>query len=38
MPVIGWIVHFAIDIVVNDVAIALFDSKLPGTSHVGRPP
>ncbi|MEP7056594.1 MAG: DUF6789 family protein [Caldimonas sp.] len=36
MPLIGWIVHFAIGIVVYGVAIAVLDSKLPGTSHVGR--
>ncbi len=36
MPLIGWIVHFAIGIVVYGVAIAVLDSKLPGTSHVGH--
>jgi len=36
MPVIGWIVHFIIGIVVYGVAIAVLDSKLPGTSHVGH--
>ncbi len=35
-PLIGWIVHFAIGIVVYGVAIAVLDSKLPGTSHVGH--
>ena len=36
MPIIGWIVHFAIGIVVYGVAIAVLDSKLPGTSRVGH--
>ena len=36
MPIIGWIVHFAIGIVVYGVAIAALDSKLPGTSRVGH--
>jgi hypothetical protein len=36
MPLIGWIVHFAIGIVVYGIAIAVLDSKLPGTSHVGH--
>ncbi len=36
MPLVGWIVHFAIGIVVYGVAIAVLDSKLPGTSHVGH--
>jgi len=36
MPIIGWIVHFAIGIVVYGAAIAVFDSKLPGTSRVGH--
>jgi len=36
MPLIGWIVHLAIGIVVYGVAIAVLDSKLPGTSHVGH--
>ncbi len=36
MPLIGWIAHFAIGIVVYGVAIAVLDSKLPGTSHVGH--
>ncbi len=36
MPLIGWIVHFAIGIVVYGVAIAVLDSKLPGTSRVGH--
>ncbi|MEO5881752.1 MAG: DUF6789 family protein [Caldimonas sp.] len=36
MPLIGWIVHFAIGIVVYGVAIAVLDSKLPGASHVGH--
>jgi len=35
-PLIGWIVHFAIGIVVYGIAIAVLDSKLPGTSHVGH--
>lgn len=35
-PLIGWIVHFAIGIVVYGVAIATVDSKLPGTSRVGH--
>ena len=35
-PLIGWIVHFAIGIVVYGVAIAVLDAKLPGTSHVGH--
>ena len=35
-PLVGWIVHFAIGIVVYGVAIAVLDSKLPGTSHVGH--
>jgi len=34
-PLIGWIVHFAIGIVVYGIAIAALDSKLPGTSRVG---
>jgi len=36
MPLIGWIVHFAIGIVVYGVAIAALDSELPGTSRVGH--
>lgn len=36
MPLVGWIVHFAIGIVVYGVAIAVLDSKLPGTSQVGH--
>ena len=36
MPLIGWIVHFAIGIVIYGVAIAVLDSKLPGTSPVGH--
>ena len=36
MPSIGWIAHFAIGIVVYGVAIAVLDSKLPGTSRVGH--
>lgn len=36
MLVIGWIVHFAIGIVIYGVAIAVLDAKLPGTSHVGH--
>jgi hypothetical protein len=35
-PLIGWIVHFAIGIVVYGIAIAVLDSKLPGTSHIGH--
>jgi hypothetical protein len=35
-PLIGWIVHFAIGIVVYGVAIAVLDGKLPGFSHVGH--
>jgi hypothetical protein len=35
-PLIGWIVHFAIGIVIYGVAIAALDSKLPGTSRVGH--
>ncbi|MEO6362288.1 MAG: DUF6789 family protein [Caldimonas sp.] len=35
-PLVGWIVHFAIGIVVYGVAIAVLDSKLPGPSHVGH--
>jgi len=36
MPLIGWIAHFVIGIVVYGVAIAALDSKLPGTSRVGH--
>jgi uncharacterized membrane protein YagU involved in acid resistance len=36
MPFIGWILHFAIGIVGYGVAIAMLDSKLPGTSRVGH--
>jgi uncharacterized membrane protein YagU involved in acid resistance len=36
MPLIGWILHFAIGIVGYGVAIAMLDSKLPGTSRVGH--
>lgn len=36
MPLIGWIVHLAIGIVVYGVAIGVLDSKLPGTSHIGH--
>ncbi|MEP7299052.1 MAG: DUF6789 family protein [Burkholderiales bacterium] len=36
MPIIGWIAHFMIGIVVYGIAIAVLDSKLPGTSHVGH--
>jgi hypothetical protein len=36
IPVIGWIAHFMIGIVVYGVAIATLDSKLPGTSRVGH--
>jgi len=36
MPIIGWIVHFAIGIVVYGFAIAALGSKLPGTSRVGH--
>ena len=32
-PLIGWIVHFMIGIVIYGVAIAALDSKLPGTSR-----
>jgi len=33
-PIIGWIVHFMIGIVGYGAAIALFDGRLPGNSHV----
>ena len=36
MPLVGWIVHFAIGIVVYGVAIAVLNSKLPGTSPIGH--
>jgi uncharacterized membrane protein YagU involved in acid resistance len=36
MPIIGWIAHFVIGIVVYGIAIAVLDSKLPGTSRVGH--
>lgn len=36
MPVIGWIVHSVIGVVVCGVAIAALDSKLPETCRVGR--
>jgi len=36
MPVIGWAAHFVIGIVVYGIAIAVLDSKLPGTSPVGH--
>ena len=36
MPLIGWIAHFVIGIVVYGVAIAVLDSKLPETSKVGH--
>lgn len=32
-PLIGWIVHFAIGIVLYGVAIAVLDSKLPGDQY-----
>lgn len=35
-PLVGWIVHVAIGIVVYGVAIAVLDSKLPGDSHTGH--
>ena len=35
-PLIGWIVHFGIGIVIYGVAIAALDSKLQGTSRVGH--
>ncbi|MEO6897543.1 MAG: DUF6789 family protein [Caldimonas sp.] len=35
-PLIGWIVHFAIGIVVYGIAIAVLDSKLPGRTHVAH--
>ena len=35
-PLIGWIVHFVIGIVIYGVAIAALDSKLQGTSRVGH--
>jgi hypothetical protein len=35
-PLIGWIVHLSIGIVVYGVAIGVLDPKLPGTSHVGH--
>jgi hypothetical protein len=35
-PLIGWIVHLAIGIVVYGAAIGVLDPKLPGTSHVGH--
>ena len=34
--VIGWAAHFVIGIVVYGIAIAVLDSKLPGTSPVGH--
>jgi hypothetical protein len=36
MPFIGWIAHFPINFVVDDVAISSLNSKRPGTSRVGR--
>jgi len=36
MPIVGWVVHFAIGIVVYGVAIAALGSKLPGSSRVGH--
>lgn len=36
MPIIGWIAHFVIGIVIYGIAIALLDAKLPGTSQVGH--
>ena len=36
MPVLGWIAHFAIGIVGYGIAIAVLDSKLPGTNRVGH--
>jgi MFS-type transporter involved in bile tolerance (Atg22 family) len=35
-PLIRWIVHLSIGIVVYGVAIGVLDPKLPGTSHVGH--
>ena len=35
-PLIGWIVHSMIGIVIHGVAIAALDSKLPGTSRTGH--
>lgn len=35
-PIIGWIVHLAIGIVVYGIAIATLDLKLPGKSCVGH--
>jgi hypothetical protein len=35
-PIIGWIMHFAIGIVVYGIAIAVLDAKLPGTGRVGH--
>jgi len=36
MPVVGWIVHFMIGIVIYGLAIALLGARLPGTGHVGH--
>jgi len=35
-PLIGWIVHLMMGIVIYGVAIAALHSKLPGTSRVGH--
>jgi len=35
-PLIGWIMHFAIGIVVYGVAIGVLDAQLPRTSSVGH--
>ena len=35
-PLIGWIVHFMIGIVLYGIAIALLDARLPGNSQVGH--
>ena len=36
MPIVGWILHFAIGIVIYGVAIAALDDSLPGSSRVGH--
>jgi uncharacterized membrane protein YagU involved in acid resistance len=36
MPILGWVIHFTIGVVLYGIAIALLSNRWPGRSHVGH--